>query len=198
MGADSSLAALDCGLVPMAAEVAPQVLRGHFRKLCVRCSCNEPASGAAGNASLGAATAAEALGRPMKRGERGFRAVVSSVVGCRRRNDRGNVAIGSIQYFDRAIERIACAALRDDEPRCGRIGFYLAAQPRHLNIDRAIIDLVVIHVTRLEELIACENPLRRGEQCGEQVELAVGEINASTVALLEAPGTQIELEFGKT
>src|SRR2546429_2006606 len=110
------------------------------------------------------------------------------------RNALGNTALASIQDFDRTVERIAHPPFRDDEPGLRGIGFKLAAQPGHLNVDRAVIHLVVVHATRLEELVAREDPLRGGEQGGEQVELAIRQINGSPVAVLEAPRSQVELE----
>jgi hypothetical protein len=48
-----------------------------------------------------------------------------------------------------------------------RIRFNLATQSGYLNVDRAIIDLVVVYATRLQELVAREDSLRRTEQRGE-------------------------------
>src|SRR3989442_329789 len=112
------------------------------------------------------------------------------------RNALGNTALASIQDLDHTVERIAHPAFRDDEPGLRRIHLNLAAQPGHLNVDRAVVDLVVVHTTRLEELVARQDALRGTEQRGKQVELAVGQINGSPVAVLEAPRSQVELEFG--
>src|SRR5258707_11467138 len=77
------------------------------------------------------------------------------------------------------------------------MGFNLAAQAGHLNVDRAVIDLVVVHPARLEELVAREDPPRGAEQRGEQVELAVRQVDGSPAGLLETPRSQVELELGE-
>src|ERR1700676_4077416 len=114
-----------------------------------------------------------------------------------KRDAGANANAGSIQYFDRCIEDVADTAFSDDEARLRRIRLYLPAQPEHLNVDRAIVDFVVKHAACLEELVARENPLRSSEQCGEQVELAVRQLNAPSVTVVEAPRSQIEFELGK-
>jgi hypothetical protein len=77
---------------------------------------------------------------------------------------RANAALLSIQDFDRTVERISHPAFRDDEPGVRRIRFNLATQSGYLNVDRAIIDLVVVYATRLQELVAREDSLRSEER----------------------------------
>ena len=81
---------------------------------------------------------------------------------------------------------------------CDGSALDLSPQPQHLNVDRAIINFVVVHPARLQELVPRENPLRGGEQRGEQIELAVRQRDGIAVALFEAPRAQIELELGET
>ena len=73
----------------------------------------------------------------------------------------------------------------------------LRRKPEHLNVDRAVIDLVVVHTARLEQLISSENSLRRGEQRRQQIELAVRQNDVRAGAALETPGAQVELELGE-
>src|SRR6267378_3448736 len=97
------------------------------------------------------------FGQPVARWRRVGRGLqlVAAPGGLISHNARGKAAERLVQDFYRTVERIAHPAFRDDEPGLRRIRFNLAAQPGYLNVNRAVIDLVVVHATRLEELVAC-------------------------------------------
>src|ERR1700692_2064300 len=101
---------------------------------------------------------------------------------------------GSIENFDRRAERIAHAALGHDELGLRGIGLDLAAQAQYLNVDRAIMDLVVIHPAGLEQWIAREDALWRRQQSREQIEFTVRKHN-SLSASRQPPRSQVELEI---
>ena len=94
-------------------------------------------------------------------------------------------------------EDVARAALGHDELGLRGIPLDLAPQPQNLNVDRAVIDLVVVHAARLEELISGENSFRRGEQRREQIEFAIRQSDMSPLFAPEAPRAQVELELGE-
>jgi len=65
----------------------------------------------------------------------------------------------------RPLGHVARAAFRHDKSRLCRIVLDLPPQSQHLNVDGAIVDFVVVYVDRLEQLIAREDSLRRGNSC---------------------------------
>ncbi len=83
----------------------------------------------------------------------------------------------SVNDIDSGLEGVADAALGDDEAGLRRIGFDLAAQPQNLHVYRAIVDLIVVYPAGLQQLVAGQNAVRGPEQCGEQVEFAVRELD---------------------
>src|SRR5437763_8857224 len=100
----------------------------------------------------------------------------------------------SVQDSHHAIEAISRAALGEDELRLRRIRLDLAPEPQHLNVDRPIVDLVVVHAAGIQELLAGEDSLRGGQERRQQVELAVGQIDVAPVGALQPPGAKVELE----
>src|SRR5882672_7304462 len=60
------------------------------------------------------------------------------------RNASGAAAGRSVHHFDRRVECVADTAFGNDEPRSRRIQFDLPAQPEYLNVDRAVVHLVVV------------------------------------------------------
>ena len=103
-----------------------------------------------------------------------------------------------INDFDGTIEDVADTAFRHDEFRFRRIFFDFPAKPQNLNVDRSVVDFIVVDAARLQQLIAGKNPLGSGQQCSEQVELAVGQCNVSAVTRLEASCAQVEFELSES
>src|ERR1700741_3967113 len=77
----------------------------------------------------------------------------------------------------RRAENIARAALGLDELRARRVGLDLAPQAQDRDVDRAVVDLRVVHAREVEQLVAAQDALRRREERGEDAELAVGEVH---------------------
>jgi hypothetical protein len=61
-----------------------------------------------------------------------------------------------------------------------------------LHVDRAVVDLVVVQPGQAEQLVARHHPLRCAEECGEQVELAVGERHVVATRYGEAAQPGVE------
>src|SRR5271154_1472498 len=141
------------------------------------------------------------VGRPVWRrlqsqlGENRMRDDFAALGACFSRNPSGDAADCSIHDFDGRTEDVADTAFRDDELWLRGILFNFSAQPQYLNVDRPIIDLVVVHAARLQQLIPCKNSLGSGKQGREQVELPVGQCNVSAVPRFEAPRAQVEFEL---
>ena len=98
----------------------------------------------------------------------------------------------SVQDFHHAIEAISRAALGEDELRLRRIRLDLAPEPQHLNVDRPIVDLVVVHAAGIQELLAGEDSLRGSQERRQQVELPVGQIDVAPVGALQPPRAKVE------
>src|ERR1700722_5162918 len=77
-----------------------------------------------------------------------------------RRNRTEPGAVPSVHDLNRGAEDVARATLRDDELGLCRVSFDFPPQPKHLNVDGAIIDFVVVYAARLEELIPAEDSFR--------------------------------------
>src|SRR5271168_1296900 len=143
------------------------------------------------------------VGRPVCRrlqsqlGENRMRDDFAALGACFSRNPSGDAADCSIHDFDGRTEDVADTAFRDDELWLRGILFNFPAQPQYLNVDRSIIDFVVVYPARLQELIAREDSLGSGKQGREQVEFAVGQSNVPAVARFQAPCAQIKFEFSE-
>src|ERR1700722_18046059 len=59
-------------------------------------------------------------------------------------------------------EQVSRPALGDDELRLRGVALDLPAQAQNLDVDRAVVHLVVVDPARLEQLIAREDPLGGG------------------------------------
>src|SRR5688500_10426090 len=103
------------------------------------------------------------------------------------------VWLNLIDSFDRYAEEIAGAALGADVARLGGVFFDLAAKAHDLDVDRAVVDLVVVQPRKVEQLVACQDALRRAEQHDEQAELAVRERDRFTAGVGEAARVQVQL-----
>src|SRR5918999_450388 len=97
------------------------------------------------------------------------------------------------QGVDGRREDVARATLCADERRLVFRGRNLLAQPRYLDIDRAVVDLVVMQARQADELAARKQALRRGKEGGEQVELVVREMHRPALRREEAAQAYIEL-----
>src|ERR1700691_179283 len=78
------------------------------------------------------------------------------------------------------------------------IGFNFTAQPQYLNVDRTIVDFVVVNAARLEQLVARQNALRSAKQRGQQIELAVGQDELPAIAAFEASRAQVKFELAES
>src|SRR6516165_6191804 len=99
----------------------------------------------------------------------------------------------SIDGLDRNGDAIAGTALGDDDPRLGGIALELAPQTQNLNVDRTVVNLVVVTATHLDQLVSRHHAVGGGEQGREQVELAVAERHLGAVLARESPGAQVQL-----
>src|SRR5215469_6599340 len=99
----------------------------------------------------------------------------------------------SIDRFDGNGNAIAGAALGDDDLRLGGIALELAPQTQDLHVDGAVVDLVVIATTHLDELIARYDAVGGSEQRREQVELTVAECDFGAVLARKPPRAQVQL-----
>lgn len=74
---------------------------------------------------------------------------------------------------DDAVENITCAPLRANVLRARASAlFQLSAKAQDLNIDAAVIDLLVIDARRHQKLLARKDPARILEKGHQEVELA--------------------------
>jgi hypothetical protein len=83
-------------------------------------------------------------------------------------------------------------ALRADERRLVGAILDLAAQPEDLDVDRAVVD-VVVQAARLEQLVAREDAPGRLEERHQQRVLAVGELDVATVGRAQLAGAGVQL-----
>jgi hypothetical protein len=58
--------------------------------------------------------------------------------------------IGSVNHLDRGAKHITGSALSDDEFGLRRIGLNLAAQSQNLDVDRTVVDFIVVHAARFQ------------------------------------------------
>src|SRR3954452_16487846 len=103
----------------------------------------------------------------------------------------------SAKYFDRYAEDVAGAALGADVLRPRRVGLDLAAQSQDLDVDRAVVDLGGVEARELEQLLARQHALWRGAETLQQVELAIGELDALAARRDEPAAAQVELPAGE-
>src|SRR5262245_7731994 len=90
-------------------------------------------------------------------------------------------------------EDVARAALGDDERRMRRVGFDLAPQAQDLDVDRAVVDLGVVQPGHVEQLVARQHALRRGEERSEQAELALGQFDRLAGRALQLAQPDVQL-----
>src|SRR5919197_3920397 len=98
-----------------------------------------------------------------------------------------------IDGFYRDAEDVARTALGLDVARLGRIALDLAPQAQDLDVDRAVVDLVVVQPREVEELVARKDAVRRAEHHHEQAEFAVGERHGAAVRTGQAPQVEVQL-----
>src|SRR5439155_10077521 len=94
-------------------------------------------------------------------------------------------------------EDVAGAALGADERRLALVGLDLPAQPPDLDVDGAVVDLVVVQAGQAEELVARQHPLRGREERGQEVEFVVGQADHRAAGRGEAPQAHVELPAGE-
>src|SRR5512134_1785140 len=90
-------------------------------------------------------------------------------------------------------EHVTDAALGADIAGVALLGLDLAAEPHDLDVDRAVVHLVVVEPREIEQLVAAEDAVRSAEQHDEQAELAPAEDDRAAVRRGEPPRVEIEL-----
>src|SRR5258705_10825929 len=100
------------------------------------------------------------------------------------------------EHVDRHAKDIAGAALGLDVLRLRRVQFDLAPQPQNLHVDSAIVNLGAIPPREIEQLLAREHLSRRGAKRLQQIQLAIGELDAATLGRGEPAAAEVELPAG--
>src|SRR5258707_7192539 len=103
-----------------------------------------------------------------------------------------------IERVDRHAKDIAGAALGLDVLRLRRVQLDLAPQPQNLHVDGAIVNLGAIPPREIEQLLAREHLSWRGAKRLQQVQLAIGELDAATLWRGEPAAAEVELPAGET
>src|SRR5258706_4429518 len=81
----------------------------------------------------------------------------------------------STHDLHRGRENVACAPFGENKAGSRSLRLELPPQAAHLDVDRAVVHLVVVQPRLAEQLVARQDALRLGEERREQVELVVGE-----------------------
>jgi len=102
------------------------------------------------------------------------------------------VLVRGSEGLDGKGKHIASAALGTNNARCTRIGLQFAAQPQDLHVDAAV-ENILVHPSRLQQMLAAERPLGCVEKGGQQSIFTLGQRDLGSVGVGEAPGAPIEL-----
>src|ERR1700676_5191949 len=102
-----------------------------------------------------------------------------------------------INSFNGCAERISHTAFGEDELRLGWVSLDLTTQSQHLNVNGAVVDLIVVHTAGFEQLLPSQDPLWSGKQRSEQIEFPVGQLEPLSGVFRQSPRAQVQLEFGK-
>src|SRR5260370_39244866 len=94
--------------------------------------------------------------------------------------------------LDRKGEHVAYPALGANNPWCARIGLQLAPQSQDLHVDAAV-ENILVHPSRLQQVLAAERPLRRVEKGDQQSVFPLGQRDLGSARVGETPGAPIEL-----